>query len=811
MFLPPSNYKDGSSFSARGLNVDFDDIDSYIKEKKEVSKAYAKSISLDYPKLREWDFKLLSHFKPFYAPLCDMCCMCTYGKCDLSENKKGACGINLEKQQSRLVLLTSCIGASTHAAHARDMVDRLLEHDPERELKYDSSIDITSPIITTLTGIIPQNASDLDQIMACVEKELTNLMASAHTGQEGDYLDFESKALHAGMIDNLSLEIAEIAQINLYDLNKGQEDTPLLEIGMGVIDREKPVILAIGHSIAPGTEIIDYAEKMEVEEDLEICGLCCSAIELGRTSSRSKIVGPISRQLMFIKSGAPDVVVLDEQCIRADIFELCAENHIPIIATSDKCSLGLPDKTDEAPAVIINEILKGELPGVLIRDVKKVGQVAVELSHQVKECRKTAQEMKTSSPEDLKLTQSNGRCYICSSCGTDCEGETLSLTEHFAGQECEDPQALIEECIECGQCDRVCPVMLPLTQAIKDAKTDDKELMASFYGKCVGCGKCSEECSQDMPMVNLIRWAAQDKIEAEKFLIRSGRGPIQDVEIRRVGAPIVFGDIPGVLALAGCSNYSQGEKEVALIAEEYLKRGYIVVAAGCAAMDIALYKDEDGETLYEKYSDRFDKGGLLNLGPCVANAHAIGSAIKIANIFARVPLEKNFVDISDYILNRIGVCVIAWGAMSQKAFAIATGANRWGIPTIIGPQASKYRRLYLGNEEEPRTIKDKRDGSTVVSEPAPVHLAYSAESMNECMVMTAKMCIRPNDTPKGRLIKLTNYVDIHQKYYGILPSDLVHYIRDEKEIPFKYKDEILNQLKDAGWEPRMAAQEPSIL
>jgi len=162
--------------------VDFDDIDSYIKEKKEVSKAYAKSISLDYPKLREWDFKLLSHFKPFYAPLCDMCCMCTYGKCDLSENKKGACGINLEKQQSRLVLLTSCIGASTHAAHARDMVDRLLEHDPERELKYDSSIDITSPIITTLTGIIPQNASDLDQIMACVEKELTNLMASAHTG-----------------------------------------------------------------------------------------------------------------------------------------------------------------------------------------------------------------------------------------------------------------------------------------------------------------------------------------------------------------------------------------------------------------------------------------------------------------------------------------------------------------------------------------------------------------------------------------------------------------------------------------------------
>ena len=62
----------------------------------------------------------------------------------------------------------------------------------------------------------------------------------------------------------------------------------------------------------------------------------------------------------------------------------------------------------------------------------------------------------------------------------------------------------------------------------------------------------------------------------EKFNIRAGRGPAQDVEIRRVGAPIVLGDIPGVIAFVGCSNYPNGGKEVAEMAEEFLDRNYIV-------------------------------------------------------------------------------------------------------------------------------------------------------------------------------------------------------------------------------------------
>ena len=63
--------------------------------------------------LRDWDRKLLERYKPFYMPFCDLCCLCTYGKCDLTGDKRGACGITMAAQQSRIVMLACCIGAST--------------------------------------------------------------------------------------------------------------------------------------------------------------------------------------------------------------------------------------------------------------------------------------------------------------------------------------------------------------------------------------------------------------------------------------------------------------------------------------------------------------------------------------------------------------------------------------------------------------------------------------------------------------------------------------------------------------------------
>ena len=40
-----------------------------------------------------------------------------------------------------------------------------------------------------------------------------------------------------------------------------------------------------------------------------------------RRSPAAKIVGPISWQLRYIRSGIPDLVVVDEQCVRADLYD----------------------------------------------------------------------------------------------------------------------------------------------------------------------------------------------------------------------------------------------------------------------------------------------------------------------------------------------------------------------------------------------------------------------------------------------------------------------------------------------------------
>jgi anaerobic carbon-monoxide dehydrogenase, CODH/ACS complex subunit alpha len=58
--------------------------------------------------LISWDMKLLTRYEPFYAPFCDMCCLCTFRKCDLL-GKNGTCGIDAKAQQSRMVLIASCI------------------------------------------------------------------------------------------------------------------------------------------------------------------------------------------------------------------------------------------------------------------------------------------------------------------------------------------------------------------------------------------------------------------------------------------------------------------------------------------------------------------------------------------------------------------------------------------------------------------------------------------------------------------------------------------------------------------------------
>jgi acetyl-CoA decarbonylase/synthase complex subunit alpha len=713
--------------------------------------------------LRDWDMKLLNRYKPFYMPDCDLCCLCTFGKCDLTAGKRGACGLDIGAQSSRIVLLACSIGAATHTGHARHMVDHLIEKYGRRH-PIDVgglNVKVEAPVTRLVTGIRPATLGDLEDVLEYCETQITHCLSAAHTGQEGNNLDFESKAFHAGMVDQVGMEVADIAQISTLGFPKADPEAPLIQMGIGTVDTSKPVIMCIGHNVVPSVGIIDYMKENKLDDKMEVVGLCCTAIDNTRYYDRAKIVGPISWQLRFIRGGFADVVVLDEQCVRTDAYLEAERVKAPVIAASEKNCLGFKDRTNDPADEIVADLVSGKVPGVLILDPEKVGEVAVKVARQIAPVRKKLKSL----PEVDEIIK------------------------------------LAKTCRQCDMCQRSCPQDLKIPAALKAAAEGNIAPLTELYEYCIGCGRCEEACPVKLSIHSFIVKAGERYMIEETNYCRSGRGAIQDIEIRNVGSPIVLGEIPGILAVVGCANYPHGGKDVYDICREFANRRFIVVTSGCSAMSAGSYKNAEGKTLYEEFPGEFAAGGVVNVGSCVANAHIAGAAIKVANIFAKRPLRGNYEEIADYIHNRVGAVGLAWGAYSQKAASIASGFWRLGVPVLVGPHGSKYRRMLLGREDKPEDweVYDARTGNKVNVGPAPEHLFQTVETPQEAMVAIAKLCIRPNDTWKGRSIKLSHYIDLHKRHYGTMPQDIHLFVRTMADVPMTMKDEVTKILEAKGW------------
>ncbi|OGN91570.1 MAG: CO dehydrogenase/acetyl-CoA synthase complex subunit epsilon [Chloroflexi bacterium RBG_13_50_10] len=721
----------------------------------------------ELPDLRNWDMRLLKTYKPFYAPMCDLCCFCTYGKCDLTGDKRGACGIDISTQQARVVLLACCMGMSAHGGHARHVLHYLIEkHGKDYKINLGDQILVEAPHIRTVMGLKPETLGDLEKVMDYVESQLIHAVSALHTGQEGSALDYESKALHISMLDHVAMEVGDIAEIVGFGYPTSVADTPLVGLGWGAVDRTKPVILLIGHNPVTAIPIVDYINANGLQDKVEVAGICCTALEVTRYSDKAKVVGPLSRQLFFIRTGIADVIVTDEQCIRTDVPIEAAKVGSAVIATSDKVCYGLDNDTKkEADEIVRDMVNQGKQ--TLILDPDKAAEVAVKVA--------------------MELAPKRNKVLV----------------------KPEEVPDLAKDHKLCNMCSQVCPNLLPVGDAIEAAKNGNLQPLTDVFNKCIGCGKCDQECPRHVPIIKMMQAAAS----WESWNVRSGRGPIMDVEIRKVGAPIVLGTIPGIIAIVGCSNFPEEITEIADIAEEFAKRKYIVVLSGCSAMAAGMKKDKDGKTIYEKYPPNFDAGGVLNVGSCVANSHITGAAMKVANIFATLPLRGNYEVIADYILNRVGACGLAWGAYSQKAASIATGCNRLGIPVVLGPHSAKYRRLYMSRKEEDDwTVMDGREKKLVnTEEPSPEHLITVVESKERAMITMAKLCIRKNDTAQGRQLKLTHYIALHKQYMGTLPDDLHLFVRKATDIPIFFKKEVMAYLEKVGWKEKPVLTLPTLI
>jgi acetyl-CoA decarbonylase/synthase complex subunit alpha len=587
----------------------------------------------------------------------------------------------------------------------------------------------------------------------------------------------------AGILDHVGMEVSDIAQVTALGFPKSDPDVPLVEVGMGTLDGSKPVIIAIGHNVAGVTYIMDYMEDHDLTDKMEIGGLCCTAFDMtrykreDRKAPYAKIVGTISKELKVVRSGIPDVIVIDEQCVRADLLEQGQKLKIPVIASNEKVMYGLPDRTNDNVDAIVEDIKTGKIPGCVMLDYEKLGELVPRVAMEMAPLR---------------------------------EGISAIPTD-------EEMASLVSKCAGCGECLLACPEEQDVPAAFKLAKEGDYSALEAIHDNCIGCRRCEQVCAKEIPILSVIEKAALKVIAEEKGLVRAGRGQVSDAEIRAEGLNLVMGTTPGVVAIIGCSNYPAGSKDVYNIAEEFLNRNYIIAVSGCSAMDIGMYKDADGKTLYERFGGRFERGNILNTGSCVSNAHISGTCHKVAGIFAGRNLSGNLAEISDYTLNRIGAVGLAWGAYSQKAAAIGTGCNMYGIPAVLGPHSGKYRRALIAKtyDESKWKVYDSRNGSELAIPPAPEFLITTAETWQEACVMIAKNCIRPSDNNMGRSIKLTHWIELSEKYLGVLPEDWWKFVRHEADLPLSKREELMKKLEaehgfEIDWKKKKIISGPKI-
>ena len=86
--------KTEGSFAVEDMKNVQINIGAVVKEEEEWDQPMGPVPKPGVATLRDWDFTIANRYKIMYAPADDTCTLCTYGPCDLTGNKSGACGID---------------------------------------------------------------------------------------------------------------------------------------------------------------------------------------------------------------------------------------------------------------------------------------------------------------------------------------------------------------------------------------------------------------------------------------------------------------------------------------------------------------------------------------------------------------------------------------------------------------------------------------------------------------------------------------------------------------------------------------------
>ncbi len=367
-----------------------------------------KFINPDVTDLRNSDANLLGRFKPKYYAFIQQCQYCAFGPCDLSKNRRGACGMRLNPQMAREALVTAIAGASSYIARACELNDAIIkEHTYFAELLLEDKNFITTTFINLLCGYEPKTTGDLKKALRYANEQIVHLISATHMGQEASDFDFNSKIFHAGMLSLLAMEIYEI--LRKFSNNNEGNKINKFEIGFGAIYKSKGIVLIIGDYVPNIAQIINSSA------DFEIIHLGSGAFDF---NEGVKICENSASELIYEKTGLADVIVIGTGNVRTDVIENVKKSGTPVIAVSDRNMAGLADLSILSSDEIFKKLMDGEISGCYIKDSKKLADVV----GMIATANKKGRNLKNFNTDttDAGLIKTTGECINCGLCKKAC-------------------------------------------------------------------------------------------------------------------------------------------------------------------------------------------------------------------------------------------------------------------------------------------------------------------------------------------------------------------------------------------------------
>ena len=719
--------------------------------------------------MAEWDRFLLDRFPPLYTVTTKECQDCFQGPCNL-EKGKGICGLNLETLQAKLSLQSACRGLATHLSTCKEILGHCIkEFGENKEFKWGDKMVYGLMNVNILISESPTNLKEVREALTYAEGQLSELLTGASVGGEFSSIDLEAKALHAGTVLLFVMDLSEWLKYNYFGLLWGPDmeltdlpafPEPTTDTGLGSVDTSKPVVIFIGNDIMPAWMAVKYMKDNSLEDKIEVTGIGSVGHDLVRFYDKGKILISPTKANKVLRLGMGDVIVVSDTCCKMDVLEEAVKTDTKVITTSFNNTFGLNDRALDPVDEIVSELEKGT-SAVMISDPKKAGEVAVKLVQKIKGKRKDS--------------------YLL----------TADEIKEYASK-----------CTDCDACFRACPASLISCETLKPAKEGDLSKLADLHDRSMYCGKCEQACPENIPLMDMILSANPEAIKEDSFKIRAGRGPISNLEVRDVA--ITMFSMPSAVAIVGCGNYLGADKEVAELAAELIQTNYSVAVAGCVAQDVARYKNpKTGKTLYEEYPSLYNPRCLTNCGGCTAQGLVSTSPFyKLGYLAYRNPYKSTFVQEADFIY-RFATCVIVWGPATDVAYAVAGAHARAGIPVIVGPNGSKFKRYLLGNKYDRDkwwmihgNSREKRE-----CEPIPEHLLIPIENIDEAIAIVPKLSFTFQEMEAARQNKFDLYLNAYKKRFGEWPDDWHLYVRRDVELPMTKKAKMLRLLEEEqGWE-----------